>query len=298
MKGIDISAYQDGVDFAKVKASGIDVVYIKATEGTSYINPLLTTQYQGAKAAGLKVGFYHFFRAKDEVNARQQAQHFVGTICGMAFDCRLVLDLETNEGVAKPALSTVAKAFLEEVKALTGATPVVYTYVSFISEALDSTLGIYPLWIAYYGSDPPGSNPIWESWIGWQYSSTGKVSGINGDVDLDTFTSDILATAVIIIAGGTTLFGQLINGRTWGPIAAICKATGIAYTWDSAKHIMCLAGASDANVAAASGVQVVAGTQVIAGQLLGGSTWAPVAPVLKALGISYTWDASTRTLKF
>jgi GH25 family lysozyme M1 (1,4-beta-N-acetylmuramidase) len=298
LKGIDISEFQGSVDFAEVKASGIDVVYIKATEGTTYVNPYLKTSWQGAKDAGLYVGFYHFFRAKDQDNARQQAQYFVNSISGMTYNCRLVLDIETNEGVSRSDLSTIAKVFLDEVTALTGATPVVYTCPSFISENLDSTLAAYLLWIADYSSDAPGSNSIWSSWAGWQHSDSGNVSGVTGHVDLDVFTNDIFATGVIIIAGSTTLFGQLSNsGSTWGPIAAICKAKGIAYTWDSAKQIMCLAGASDAN-ASASGVQIVAGSQVIAGQLLGGSTWAPVAAALNALGISYTWDQATRTLTF
>jgi GH25 family lysozyme M1 (1,4-beta-N-acetylmuramidase) len=298
VKGIDISEYQGSVDFVEVKASGIDVVYIKATEGTTYVNPNLKTSWKGAKDAGVDVGFYHFFRAKDEDNAKQQAQYFVNSINGMIYDCRLVLDIETNEGVARPFLSTVAKAFLDEVEALTGLTPAIYTCPSFISENLDSTLAAYLLWIADYSSEAPGSNSIWNSWVGWQHSDSGTVSGVAGHVDLDVFTSDIFATGVIIIAGSTTLFGQLSNsGSTCGPIAAICKAKGIAYAWDAAKQIMCLAGASDANVSA-SGVQIVAGSQVIAGQLLGGSTWAPVAAVLNALGISYTWNQATRTLTF
>jgi GH25 family lysozyme M1 (1,4-beta-N-acetylmuramidase) len=200
MKGIDISAYQENVDFAKVKAAGIEVVYIKATEGTGYINPLLKTQYSGAKAAGLKVGFYHFFRAKNEANAIQQAQYFVNAVSGLEYDCRLALDIETSEGIAKAALSTIAKAFLDQVKALTGLTPVLYTYSSFISESLNNTLAAYPLWIANYSNTAPGSNSIWSTWIGWQYSEKGSVSGITGNVDLDTFTEDIFTEEEILLA--------------------------------------------------------------------------------------------------
>ena len=298
MKGIDISAYQSNVDFSEVVAAGIEVAYIKATEGTNYVNPDLQSQYQGAKAAGIKVGFYHYIHPVGTADSVAEAQYFVNAIKGMDFDCRPVLDLEINSGIEPSELSAVAVAFLNEVEAITGVVPVVYTYLGFISENLTNVLASYPLWIADYTSGSPGSNSIWgSSWAGWQYSDTGTASGVTGDVDLDEFTSDILATAVIIDAGSAILFGQLIGGSTWGPIATICKAKGITYTWDATKDIMCLAGASDANIAA-SGVQVVAGGQVIAGQLLGGSTWAPVAAICKALGISYTWDATTRTMKF
>ena len=67
MKGIDIASYQQNVDFVKVKNSGIEIVYIKATEGVTYNNPLLDSQYSGAIAAGLKIGFYHFLRANDPI---------------------------------------------------------------------------------------------------------------------------------------------------------------------------------------------------------------------------------------
>ncbi len=292
LEGIDISSYQGTVNFAEVKAAGIEVVYIKATESTNYINPDLQAQYQGAKATGLNVGFYHFFH--DDVDPVAQAQYFLNAISGMVYNCRLALDIEVNEGIAAAALSAAAQAFLDEVGALTGVSPILYTYTAFIAENLESILSVYPLWLADYGKTP-GANPVWSSWVGWQYSQTGTIPGIAGNVDLDTFTGDILL--VVIDAGSTTLYGKLINGSTWGPIATICKAKSISYTWDPAKQIMCINGASDASVTA-SGAQIVAGNQVIAGQLFGSSMWSPVAAVCNALGIPYTWDAATRTMKF
>lgn len=167
------------------------MVYIKATEGTGYVNSLLKTQYQEARAAGLLVGFYHFFRAKNESNARQQAQYFVNTVKGMEYGCCPALDIETAEDLDKATLSCLAKTFLEQVKTLTGIAPVIYTYTSFISESLDSTLAAYPLWIADYRKGAPGTNPVWKSWVGWQYSDKGSVSGISGNVDLDIFNEEV-----------------------------------------------------------------------------------------------------------
>lgn len=231
MKGIDISAYQENVDFTKVKNAGIEIVYIKATEGTSYINPLLKTQYQGAKDAGLKVGFYHFFRAKNEANAVAQAQYFVNAVSGLEYDCRLALDIETSEGIAKAALSTIAKTFLDEVKSLTGLTPVLYTYSSFISESLDNTLAAYPLWVAQYTSGSPSSNAVWgSSWAGWQYSDSGSVSGITGNVDLDTFTEDIFTEEVDDLAGliNQDSAGNLVKDGTPATWATQAVATALS----------------------------------------------------------------------
>ena len=81
MKGIDISSYQQNVDFIKVKNNGIEIVYIKATEGITYNNPMLKPQYCGAIAAGLKIGFYHFLRANDPI---LEAKHFLSLIDGLS----------------------------------------------------------------------------------------------------------------------------------------------------------------------------------------------------------------------
>ncbi|HWQ74699.1 MAG TPA: GH25 family lysozyme [Syntrophomonas sp.] len=192
MKGIDISSYQPSVDFTKVAAAGIEVVYIKATEGTGYTNPYLKTHAAAAQAASLKVGFYHYMTPKSAANAVEQAKYFINTINGLAYDCKLTLDLEVTGNLDKATLNTVAKAFLEQVAALTETTPVLYSYTSFIKTYLTKDLTTYPLWVADYRSGAPGVNSVWTDWIGWQYSSTGAVAGINGNVDLDTFTDDIL----------------------------------------------------------------------------------------------------------
>ena len=134
LKGIDISSNQGVVDFVKIKDSGIQIVYIKATEGISYLNPLLGDSYNKAVAAGLKIGFYHFFRAKDNdtENAKQQAAYFYNAIKNYHCDCRLTLDIETTEGIqSKDVLSQLAKTFLDELKALSNKDVVLYSYTNF-----------------------------------------------------------------------------------------------------------------------------------------------------------------------
>ena len=192
LSGIDVSNWQGSIDYAKVKQSGVQVVYIKATEGDYYTDAYLKKNYSGAKAQGLLVGFYHFFRPSNEQSAKSQANYFVNAIRGMVPDCRLAIDLEVTGGIGKSYLSSLAKVFLEEVKRLTGKEVVVYTYTSFARSNIDSTLGIYPLWIAEYGVSTPNTNPIWNKWIGFQYSDSGKIPGVNGPCDLDVFTNEIL----------------------------------------------------------------------------------------------------------
>lgn len=191
LKGIDISNWQGYVDFAKVKQSGVQVVYIKATEGTYYTDKYLNSNYNGAKAQGLSIGFYHFFRPVNEANTLAQAQYFVNAVKDKTFDCRLALDIEVTGNLSRDYLSKLADMFMQEVKRLSGKETVLYTYTYFAKSNLNSSLSKYPLWIAHYGVTTPGDNGIWNTWVGFQYSSTGSVPGVNGNCDMNVFTSGI-----------------------------------------------------------------------------------------------------------
>ena len=191
-KGIDISHWDGSIDYKSVKDSGIKIVYIKSSEGTTYIDPMLKTNYEKAKEQDLFIGFYHFFRPVDESHAIAEARHFVDTVKGFKIDCRLALDIEVSNGLSKSTITNLCKIFLEEVKRLSGLEVVVYTYTSFAKEHLNKDISIYPLWIAQYGVNTPGYNGIWDNWIGFQYSESGTVRGVLGKVDLDEFTEDIL----------------------------------------------------------------------------------------------------------
>ena len=79
-QGIDVSGYQRNIDFKKVKEDGIDIVYIKASEGSNYIDSHFERNYEQAKKYGLKIGFYHYVTARTEAEARRQAQFFVSVI--------------------------------------------------------------------------------------------------------------------------------------------------------------------------------------------------------------------------
>ena len=75
-QGIDVSSWQGSINYAEVKNSGIDIVYIKASEGKSLTDSYFKTNYNNAKANGLKVGFYHFIRATTTEDAIAEARIF------------------------------------------------------------------------------------------------------------------------------------------------------------------------------------------------------------------------------
>jgi GH25 family lysozyme M1 (1,4-beta-N-acetylmuramidase) len=209
-KGIDISSNNGGtIDFAKVYAAGIRAVYIKATEGISYTNPYFKKHAAAARAAGLKVGYYHFYQpAKD---ATAQAKYFLSVINGLASDMKPCLDFETAGSLTKATLSTAAKAFLDYVKS-TGISPLIYSYTSFINSYLNSSVASYPVWVADYKNGSPSSNSVWgTSYAGWQYSSSGSVSGISGNVDLNTFTDSVLASTTTTTTITDTVFNAAID---------------------------------------------------------------------------------------
>lgn len=193
-RGIDVSNWSGRINWREVADSGVEVVIIQASEGTFYRDPYLQEFYDGATGNGLKVGFYHFFNPNSSGTPAQQARYFVDTIRGLHSDCKLVLDLEQTGGLSNYELTKRAVEFLEEVKSYSGLDTAVYTYAYFAEHNLYNGLGIsdYPLWIAQLREGGPLPNQIWGSrHAGWQYSDTGRVSGISANVDLDIFYDEM-----------------------------------------------------------------------------------------------------------
>lgn len=192
MNGIDVSQWQGNIDFAAVKNAGIELVYIKATQGTSFVDPFFHRNYANAKNAGLLVGFYHYLTARSEEEARREAYHFVSVVEGLVGEARPVMDIEVAGGLNRETINQIAAAFLEGVAAYSNLEPAIYADLSIV-EALDASLTKYPLWIAQYEVEEPGNISPWGAWAGWQHTDLGRVAGIQGNVDRDIFTEEILA---------------------------------------------------------------------------------------------------------
>ncbi|AGF56198.1 glucan-binding repeat-containing protein [Clostridium saccharoperbutylacetonicum] len=185
---IDISNHDGNIDFSKVKYSGTKYVYIKATEGTTFVDPYLSTYYTNAQNVGIKTGFYHFLVGTSAPET--QAQNFYNNIKNKKSDLKPCLDIETSGF----NVSDYAVRFINEFKRISNMNICIYTYSNFISN-LDGRLSSYPLWEANYNNTAfknLPSNSIWTSRIGHQFTDSGKINGINANVDLDAFTQDIL----------------------------------------------------------------------------------------------------------
>ncbi len=204
-KGPDVSSYQHpngkSINWKKVGKSGQKFAIVKATEGTTYVNPYFQKDYAAAGAAGLVRGSYHFARpAKPIVStAQDQAKAFakeVGTVTSTK-TLPPALDLEVTGGLSSTQLVTWAQTFLLEMRHLTGRTPMLYTYPYFWDNDVNdpSAFKRFPLWMASYGSTAPTASL-------WQYTSSGRVKGIPDITDLSKYVGSS-GPAWATIADGT-----------------------------------------------------------------------------------------------
>src|SRR3954452_8523376 len=187
--GPDVSSYQHpygaAIKWADVKAAGKEFALVKATESTSYRNPWFATDYSRIRRVGMVRGSYHFARPAYPLatTAVAQARYYVnrlGNSPRMSRTLPPALDLEMTGGLSRGALVTWAQTFLLTVRRLTSRTPMLYTYPSFWTSAIGDPVALsrYPLWMASYGSGVGSSATL------WQYTSSARVRGIRGSVDM------------------------------------------------------------------------------------------------------------------
>lgn len=197
-EGIDVSNWQKNINFTEVKNSGVQVVYIKASEGTTFKDPYLEQNYANAKSNGLKVGFYHYLTATSIDGARKQADFFTSVIAGKEYDCKLAMDYEEFFGEGKTEINEIALAFMQRVSQITGKDVIVYSNLNNIKNIFGDDVALEgDLWLAYY-SNPNNlinTKSGWDTYIGIQYTSTGRVPGIEGNVDMDRFSQEIFVSS-------------------------------------------------------------------------------------------------------
>jgi GH25 family lysozyme M1 (1,4-beta-N-acetylmuramidase) len=196
LNGVDVSSYQADLDATAIPA---DFLLIKATEGTSYVNPYCDKHYQQALSSGKKVGVYHFARNDAGTSPYDEANWFVQNCLGYIKTAILVLDWE--ESVSDVGW---ANAWLNAVLSQTGVHPVIYmSYgVTFDYDWSSVVDGNFGLWVAYWagGAQQCPSIPIsgpsvgwWSFYAIWQWTDQGYYSGYSGTLDCDEFEGDVNA---------------------------------------------------------------------------------------------------------
>lgn len=222
-KGIDISYCQGNIDFAKLKGK-VDYVIMQIGYGkyTSQVDNFFERNYAQCKKYGIPCGGYWFSYATTAAEAKAEAVACLSVIKGKTFEYPIYFDVEGKSLVGRTAVSAMCKAFCNALEAA-GYWAGIYISRSPAQTMLEASVAKrYALWLAEYGSrcNYGGTYGM------WQYSSTGRVSGISGNVDMDICYVDYPAK---IKAAGLNGFKKHAVRPTSKPSASSTKKT-VTYT--------------------------------------------------------------------
>jgi len=188
VQGHDVSSHQGVVDWPKAWAAGARFVYVKATEGTGYVNPRFSQQYNGSYQVGMLRGAYHFARP-DVSGGAAQANYFVDHGGGWSPDGRTLpgaVDIEYNPygqvcyGLDPVAMSLWLRAFSDTYRARTGQFPVIYTSTAWWNRCTGGNTGFgpnNPLWVAHFSSSLGPLPAGWTHQMIWQFADKGALPG-------------------------------------------------------------------------------------------------------------------------
>lgn len=200
IKGIDVSHHQDTVDWAQLPQQGIDFAFIKATEGSGFVDEDFASNWKEAAENNVLAGAYHFFSFDSP--GTSQAKLYIDTVGDLSgklppvADVEFYADKERNQPSGDDVRRELAE-YLQALEAEYSTKPIIYTtykvYELYLKDAFDD----YPLWIrnVYF---PPSD----KDWTFWQYSDRGKLKGIGGSpdwVDLNVFREDAEALQALTV---------------------------------------------------------------------------------------------------
>ncbi len=192
-KGIDVSRFQGKIDWKKVADSGVEFAFIRVglrgtTEGKILVDDFFEDNMKGATENGIDVGVYFYSQALDEVEALDEVQLVLDMIEPYEVKYPVVIDIESADSdsartndMSSDSYEAVVKMFCDTVRSA-GYTPMIYGNVKSYTLLMDAQdVDDYDIWIAYYG------NPLYYPYHFdvWQFTSSGTVPGIDGNVDLD-----------------------------------------------------------------------------------------------------------------
>ncbi|MFH0241500.1 lysozyme [Streptomyces sp. HK10] len=199
VQGIDVSHWQGAINWTSVRNSGIQFAWIKATEGTSFKDSRFNTNYVAAYNAGVIRGAYHFARP-DVSGGSTQAAYFASNGGAWSRDNMTlpgVLDIEHNPygamcyGLSTTQMRAWITDFYNTYKSRTTRDVVIYTTAGWWNTCTGNWTGMYyksPLWVAHWTSSETPTIPSgFPTWTVWQYTSTGSVGGVSGNVDRNKF---------------------------------------------------------------------------------------------------------------
>lgn len=190
--GIDVSRHQGQVDWRAIAAERwVRFAYVKATEGTRWIDPMFARNWAAARREGLRVGAYHYFGFCTP--GADQARHFLSVVAPTPDMLPAALDVESDPAcVPRPPradLLAEIDAWCRAVEAATGKRPVIYVTDDSYRRILGGSGLPYRLWIRDLFSEPHPENG--EEWAFWQWHARGRLRGVAGMVDFNAYRSEL-----------------------------------------------------------------------------------------------------------
>lgn len=245
-QGIDVSYWQNTINWDAVAATGIDFAIMRVSHGLGTYDTKFQTNWSESRRVGLRHGVYQYFSGSDDPTA--QAQLMLSEMGAMQDgDLPPTLDVEQgdNEGIPVAQMNANIQTWMDVVEGALGVTPIIYTGAS----AWGSMTGgadrrENPLWTANWTSECPYVPDPWTDWTFWQYSATGSISGISTNVDLDVFDgspaqlddwayhplSECSGTCLVAQTGETVVEEDASCACGEGAITSIDGHDGHAYT--------------------------------------------------------------------
>lgn len=188
IKGIDVSKWNGDIDWKAVKRSGMaNFAMIRASYGYEDTDPMLAKNVAGCEENNIPYGFYHYMYAKNVAEAKKEAAYFLNVIQGYSPTYPVVLDIEEDfyKQMSKKEVTAIVTTFMEAMENA-GYYAMIYSYAKFFSDNLImDKIEKYDIWVACWGDEEKLAENYSYHYGMWQYSETGRVPGIEEDVDLN-----------------------------------------------------------------------------------------------------------------
>ena len=223
---VDISEFQQNIDFNKMKNDGIKAVIIRAGYGreTSQKDTMFESHYRNAKEAGLKIGAYWYSYADSVDDAEKEAKACLECVENKYFDMPIYYDLEDNSIVklGKAKLTEIAERFCETIKK-SNYRAGVYANLNWFNNYLDydKLKKKYSIWLAQYNSVNELNCDI------WQNSSTGKINGYGGNIDTNViFNDSVFSKSESKVEKPTLTYRVYADGKWYNEVKGLSNVAG------------------------------------------------------------------------
>lgn len=191
IRGVDVSAYQGNIDWKVIENQNIKFAFIKATEGSSYVDEFFVKNWNNASLTNLKIGAYHFLSY--DSRGKNQAENFIKTVPIMYESLPPVVDVEFygdkyKNNPSKEQVKEILDEFIFEIEKNYQKKPIIYTTMKAYTLYIKDDYNEYCIWIRDIFKEP--KLPDGKKWTFWQYTDKGKIDGYSGNekfIDMNVF---------------------------------------------------------------------------------------------------------------